>query len=96
VKIELRSMQYAAFASEETACYSASLYVDGTKIGIVGNDGHGGCDSFHGDQAAYREADAWCRANLPKIDFGERPPPIRGSARSVRVMRFVDVGASRH
>ncbi len=74
MKIELKNVHYAAFASEETSCYSASLYVDGTKIGTVSNDGHGGCDSFHGDQAAYRAADAWCRGNLPKIVFGDRPP----------------------
>ncbi len=74
MNIELKNVQYAAFSSEETACYSASLYVDGKKIGVVSNDGHGGCDRFHGDQAAYAAADAWCRANLPKIVFDGRDP----------------------
>lgn len=66
MKIELKSLQYSAFASQETNCYSANLYVDDRKIGEVGNDGHGGCDSFHGDQASYKATDAWCRANLPQ------------------------------
>ena len=66
MKIDLKSIQYAAFSSEETNCYSASLHVNGRKIGTVSNDGRGGCDRFHGDHAAYRAADDWCRANLPK------------------------------
>jgi hypothetical protein len=47
-KIELKNIKYAAFASEETNCYSATLYVDGKKWGEVSNDGHGGADMFHG------------------------------------------------
>lgn len=66
MKIELKSIEYSAFASHETNCYAANLYVDGRKIGTVGNDGQGGCDHFHGDRAAFAAADAWCRANLPK------------------------------
>lgn len=63
-RIELE--EAGTFASQETNCYTANLYVDGRKIGTVGNDGHGGCDYFHGDQAAYKAADAWCRETLPK------------------------------
>ena len=42
--IELKGIKYAAFASEETPCYSATIYVDGVKFATVTNDGHGGCD----------------------------------------------------
>ncbi len=66
MKIELKAIQYAAFSSEETNCYTANLYVDGRKIGTVGNEGHGGPDHFHGDHAAFAAADEWCKANLPK------------------------------
>ena len=66
MKIDLKAIQYAAFSSEETNCYTANLYVDGRKIGTVGNDGHGGPDHFHGDRAAFAAADAWCKANLPR------------------------------
>ena len=66
MKIELKAIQYAAFSSEETNCYTANLYIDGRKIGTVGNDGHGGPDRFHGDHAALAAADAWCKANLPR------------------------------
>ena len=66
MKIELKAIQYAAFSSEETSCYSANLYIDGRKIGTVDNDGRGGCDRFHGDYTAFAAADAWCKANLPR------------------------------
>lgn len=66
MKIELKSIKHAAFASEETECYSASLWIDGKKIGTVSNEGRGGCDTFYGDWEAYRKADEWCKANLPK------------------------------
>lgn len=45
--ITLKNIQYAAFASEETNCYTATLYVEGVKWGEVGNDGHGGADWVH-------------------------------------------------
>jgi hypothetical protein len=75
MKIELKAIQYSAFASEETSCYQANLYVDGKKIGTASNAGHGGCDDFHGDRAAFDRADKWCRANLPKwtLDCGSNP-----------------------
>ena len=72
MKIELKAIQYAAFSSEETSCYNANLYVDGRKIGTVGNDGHGGPDHFRGDRAAFAASDEWCKANLPRWQHDER------------------------
>jgi hypothetical protein len=74
MKIELKSIKYAAFASQETSCYSATLWVDGVKIGTVENDGHGGCDSFWGDQQIFDKANAWCKENLPKWDGYDGEP----------------------
>jgi hypothetical protein len=67
--IALKNIKYAAFASEETACYEASLYVDGKRIGTVANDGHGGPDRFHGDQAAYEQANQWLADNYPPVEL---------------------------
>jgi hypothetical protein len=47
-EIELKNIKHTAWASEETHCYQATLYVDGVKWGTVSNQGHGGCDDFHG------------------------------------------------
>jgi hypothetical protein len=47
-KIELRGIKHTGWASEETHCYTATLHVDGERWGTVSNNGHGGCDDFHG------------------------------------------------
>jgi len=47
--IELKNIKHTAWASEETHCYQATLYVDGVKWGTVSNQGHGGCDDFYGE-----------------------------------------------
>lgn len=44
VKIELRKVRYAKWASQETACYSATVLVDGVEAGTASNDGGGGAD----------------------------------------------------
>lgn len=53
-RIQLKNVKYAAFASEETHCYDASVYFDGKKVGTVKNDGHGGCDyQYPSDQEGW-------------------------------------------
>ena len=44
MKLELKAIKHTEWASEETHCYQASLFVDGKPVAIVSNDGHGGCD----------------------------------------------------
>ena len=44
MKLELKNIKHTQWASEETHCYQAALYVDGKPVAIVSNDGHGGCD----------------------------------------------------
>ena len=63
MKIELKAIKYSAFASQETHCYEANLYVDGKKIGVVSNDGHGGADSFWGSQEDRNRVEAWLKEN---------------------------------
>lgn len=40
--VELRAVKHAGFASQETACFSATVYIAGKKGGIVENQGQGG------------------------------------------------------
>jgi hypothetical protein len=42
MKIELKNVKYAAFASQETSCFEATVYIDGKRAGKVRNEGHGG------------------------------------------------------
>tara|TARA_R100000654_G_scaffold24262_1_gene47055 strand:+ start:122 stop:670 length:549 start_codon:yes stop_codon:yes gene_type:complete len=46
--VELKGFKHSGFASHETHCYEASVYLNGKKIGAVSNDGKGGCDRFDG------------------------------------------------
>lgn len=41
MKIELKSIKYSAFMSEETNAFEATVYVDGSKAGRASNRGHG-------------------------------------------------------
>ena len=44
--VELRAVRYAEARSEETAHFSAAVYVDGRPFCYVRNDGRGGSDHF--------------------------------------------------
>jgi hypothetical protein len=45
--IQLKNIKHLESRSEETHCYSASLYFKGRKVAEVGNSGHGGPDDLH-------------------------------------------------
>ena len=72
MKLELRNVQYAAFASEETHCFSATIYIDGVKRGTVSNDGHGGCDHII-PWELHKELNEYA-ATLPERDIGYCDP----------------------
>lgn len=76
MKIELKNIKVMSSLSEETNCYSASLYVDGKKIGDVSNRGHGGPDNFYGDRAAFNAAEAWVKANMPPLETSMGGDPL--------------------
>lgn len=42
MQIVLKNVKNHADMSEETNCFSATIYVDGKKVGTVKNDGRGG------------------------------------------------------
>lgn len=44
MNITLKNIKHSAFASQETHCYSAVLYVNNKKFATVSNEGFGGCD----------------------------------------------------
>lgn len=84
MKLELKNIKHAAFASEETHCFEAVLHVNGKPFAHISNDGHGGCDHVHPYQTTHRdspERKAWQQtmeqinayfASLPKskLDLG--------------------------
>ncbi len=46
IRVTMSSVKEYKLLSEETPCYSANLLVDRKKIGLLTNDGKGGCCDF--------------------------------------------------
>ena len=69
MKLELKNIKHTAWASEETHCYQASLYVDGKPAAIVSNDGHGGCDRDYRHPTFKKESEA---SGVQPYAFGYR------------------------
>lgn len=78
MKFELKNISYNSRLSEETAAYSATLFIDGKKAGTVSNHGHGGCDNQHLEKWVDLAAvEAYIKANHPPLEseFGSDPIP---------------------
>lgn len=67
MKIELKNVKYSDFASHETHCFEASVYIDGKRAGIVSNDGQGGSNNY--DSRALVEALKEHAKTLPKLRY---------------------------
>jgi len=46
MKITLKNVKFSEFASHETNCFEATVYIDGKRAGVASNDGHGGCNRY--------------------------------------------------
>jgi|ETNmetMinimDraft_26_1059896.scaffolds.fasta_scaffold34952_4 hypothetical protein len=44
--ITVKNLKVAEFASEETLCFQATVYVDGKRAFLASNEGHGGPTNF--------------------------------------------------
>jgi hypothetical protein len=64
MKIELKNLKINERLSEETTCFSATVYVDGKRAFEAANRGHGGCNEYRG---AYEAAAAYA-ATLPPYE----------------------------
>ena len=76
MKIELKAVKYSDFASHETHCYNAKIYIDGKAFAEVNNDGRGGCDDVYPlnnhrreDIASWRKRLQVIEAHLAKTDI---------------------------
>lgn len=65
MKIELRNVKHAKFASQETDCFQASVYINGKRMGTVCNEGRGGPNGYH--PTALFEALTGYAKTLPKV-----------------------------
>jgi hypothetical protein len=105
-KIELRNLKVAEFASQETTCYEATVYVDGKRFCIARNEGSGGDDSYDaigpkggfktGEEAgaARRELDE----NVHNIALRHNPNAVRNykDVPETELKPWIDDDAERH
>ena len=77
MNLEMKSIKHSQWASQETHCYTANVYLDGKPFAVVSNDGHGGCDydyahpKFKGDyRVTMKRVDDYF-ASLPMQDVGK-------------------------
>lgn len=69
MKCELKNVRVNQRLSEETACFSATLYIDGVRAADVGNRGHGGPNEYHfKDRDLEKRFYAYCESLPPKPD----------------------------
>lgn len=71
MKIELKNFKHAEFASHETHCYEATVYVDGKRAFYASNDGHGGADFYeplHSIRKDPKEARSEFDAVMAKVE----------------------------
>ena len=70
MKLELKNIKVCKWASEETHCYQAVVYVNGKPAIEVSNEGHGGSDSQwavdSNNKTIVDEVNTWCEKTLPK------------------------------
>ena len=77
MNLEMKAIKHSEWASEETYCYQANVYLDGKPFAMVSNDGHGGCDreyshnKFKGDYRATMKKVGEYFKSLPKRDVGK-------------------------
>jgi hypothetical protein len=64
MQIELKKFKEAKFASQETLCFQAEIYLDGIHSGLVANDGQGGAN-FYSNPHAEKAMNEY-GATLPK------------------------------
>ncbi len=77
MNITLRNIKHSAFASHETNCFEATVYVDGKKSGTAWNDGQGG-----GTSISPRELEARIEAYAATL------PPQTGTIGEGRAFEF--------
>ena len=73
MNIELKNIKIYKELSEETRCFTATLYIDGVNKGRVSNRGQGGENSY--DDMTWnelKEVNIWCESNLPMFEYAGR------------------------
>lgn len=68
-EITVKNVKIAEFMSEETVCFTATVYENGKKIGEAKNDGQGGCTSIYLDMLRTYEDDAEIEEKVDELVY---------------------------
>jgi hypothetical protein len=79
--IELKNVKHSEFASHETNCYEASIYIDGKKMGYAENSGQGGTTSIY-PNTLFQTLQAYAET-LPPTEYDNGKHVFNQSADSV-------------
>ena len=67
MKLELKNKKICKWMSEETICFTASLYVDGKRVALVSNGGKGGAHSYYiRNHDLFAKAEEYCKTLPPE------------------------------
>jgi len=73
MKLTLKNVKVAQFASEETTCFEATVYVDGKKFCRVSNAGKGGPNEY--DPITFAERDSFSGLYAKMREYGAQIDP---------------------
>ncbi len=76
MKVELKNLKVHQDMSEETTCFSATIYIDGKKAGNAENSGKGACTMIW-LEPEYKKPFADYIASLPKKEVSEFPTNLQ-------------------
>lgn len=63
--LQLKNIKFSEWNSEETNCFQAVVYLNGKRVGVAYNEGHGGPTDVHpigDDFEGYRNLRDYCKA----------------------------------
>jgi len=96
MKVELKNVKHAAWNSQETACFSAKVYIDGRCAGTVSNDGHGGPDDYAPWELRDRLTE-WAKTLPPfKSPFSDDPEPMSAHNAETAIGDLLDAFLAAH
>ena len=71
--VELKNIKTHNDMSEETVCYSATVYIDGKKAGTTRNAGHGGNDEVWLDKHDRKDLTAFAEDQCMRLHLTDSP-----------------------
>lgn len=71
MKLEIKNVRVQEKLSDETLCFSATLYVDGKRAATVSNRGCGGCHNYHwlDYKNVGQKVEEWAKQQPLEFDF---------------------------